>query len=114
MTTDQPRQTGAEARLDDIREAIEHERTEPGEAVDALTGKADVTDRVKQKVAHTKDRVAEKANEARGIAAEKAHAAEPTVRKTVTEITGLVRPRVPMVALIAAAIVITVVFRRRR
>jgi hypothetical protein len=120
MSTDQPtpsdpaHQTGPEARLEDIRDAIEHERSEAGETGDALTGNADVRDRLTHKVAHTKDRIAEKANEARGIAAEKAHAAEPTVRKTATEITGFVKPRVPMLALIAAAIVITVVVRRRR
>lgn len=78
-----------------------------------LIGNADVTDRVKQKVAHTKDHLAEKANETRGVAAQKAHAAEPALRKTVTDITGLVKPRVPVVALIAAAFVIIVVMRRR-
>jgi hypothetical protein len=120
MSTDQPtpsdpaHQTGPEARLEDIRDAIEHERSEAGETGDALTGNADVRDRLTHKVAHTKDRIAEKANEARGVAAEKAHAAEPTVRKTVTDITGFVKPRVPMVALIAVAIVITIVVRRRR
>lgn len=79
-----------------------------------LIGNADVTDRVKQKVAHTKDQLSEKVNETRGVAAQKVHAAEPALRKTVTDITGLVKPRVPLVAVIAAAIVITVVMRRRR
>ena len=78
-----------------------------------LIGNADVTGRVKQKVAHAKDQIAEKANETRGVAVQKAHAAEPAVRKTVTDITGLVKPRVPVVAVIAAAIVIIVVTRRR-
>ena len=120
MTTDQPppsdptRQTGPEARLEDIRDAIEHERNEPGETVDALTGNEGVTDQLTHKAAHTKDRIAEKANETRDGAVHKAHAAEPAVRKTVTDITGFVKPRVPMVALIAAAIVIAVVVRRRR
>ena len=78
-----------------------------------LIGNADVTDGVRQKVAHAKDHLAEKANETRGVAVQKVHAAEPALRKTVTDITGLVKPRVPLVAVIAAAIVITVVIRRR-
>jgi hypothetical protein len=95
---------------------IEHTRKELGETIEALSAKADVKGRVKQKTADTKDRITEKAHESRDVVVEKAHAAQSAARDAVTDDTGSVKPGVPLIAaLIAAAVVIgLVVWRRRR
>ena len=101
---------GPDAGIDDI----EHTRKELGETIGALSAKADVTGRVQHKAADTKDRITEKATETKGVVVEKAHAAQSAVRDVVTDSTGSVKPRVPIAALIAAAVVIGLVVRRRR
>jgi septal ring factor EnvC (AmiA/AmiB activator) len=107
-------QPGPDAGSDDIQTDIEQTRKELGETVEALTGKADVTDEVKQKVADSKDRITELANETKDVAVEKADVAQSAARGAFTDITGSLKPRVPIAALIAAAVVISVVVWRRR
>ena len=102
MTADQTPSSpepGPDAVIDDIQADIEHTRQELGETIEALSAKADVTGRAKQKVAGTKDRVVETA-----------HAAQASARHAVTDSTGSVKPGV----LIAAAVVVSVVVWRRR
>ena len=68
MTADQTPlspEPGPDAGIDDIQADIEHTRKELGETIEALSAKADVTGRVKQKAADTKDRITEKAHETR-------------------------------------------------
>jgi hypothetical protein len=107
-------QPGPDAGIDDIQTDIEQTRKELGATAEALTGKADVKDEVTQKVADSKDRITEKANETKDVAVENADAAQSAARGAFTDITSLLRPRVPIAALIAAAVVISVVVRRRR
>ncbi|HTH91474.1 DUF3618 domain-containing protein [Mycobacterium sp.] len=117
MTTDKtppPPQPGPNAGIDDIQTDIEQTRKELGETVEGLTGNADVKDEVTQKVADSKDRITEKANETREVAVEKADAAQSAARGAFADITGSLKPRVPIVALIAAAVVVSVVVWRRR
>ena len=117
MTTDKTPpspQPGPNAGTDDIQTDIEQTRKELGETVEALTGKADVKDEVKQKVADSKNRITEKASETKDVAVEKADAAQSAARGAFTDITGSLKPRVPIAALIAAAVVISVVVWRRR
>ena len=120
MTTDQTPlspEPGPDAGIDDIQADIEHTRKELGETIEALSAKADVKGRVKQKTADTKDRITEKASETKNVVVEKAHAAQSAARDAVTDNTGSVKPRVPIAALIAAVAVLVVslvVWRRRR
>jgi len=120
MTADQTPllpKPGPDAGIDDIQADIEHTREELGETIEALSAKADVKGRVKQKAADTKDRITEKAHESRDVVVEKAHAAQSAARDAVTDDTGSVKPGVPIAALIAAAAVLVVsvvVWRRRR
>ena len=119
MTADQTPlapEPGPDAGVDDIQADIEHTRKELGETIEALSAKADVKGRVKQKTADTRDRITEKAHESRDVVVEKAHAAQSAARDAVTDDTGSVKPGVPLIAaLIAAAVVIgLVVWRRRR
>jgi Protein of unknown function (DUF3618) len=107
-------QPGPDAGSDDIQTDIEQTRKELGETVEALTGKADVKDEVKQKVADSKNRITEKASETKDVAVEKTDAAQSAARGAFTDITGSLKPRVPIAALIAAAVVISVVVWRRR
>ena len=118
MTADQTPlspEPGPDAGIDDIQADIEHTRKELGETIEALSAKADVKGRVKQKAAD-KDRITEKAHDSRDVVVEKAHAAQSAARDAVTDDTGSVKPGVPPIAaLIAAAVVIgLVVWRRRR
>jgi ElaB/YqjD/DUF883 family membrane-anchored ribosome-binding protein len=120
MTTDPTPpspEPGPDAGIDDIQADIEHTREELGETIEALSAKADVTGRAKQKAADTKDRITEKVYETKDVVIEKAHAAQSAARDAVTDDTGSVKPGVPIVALIAAAAVLVVsvvVWRRRR
>ena len=120
MTADQTPMSpepGPDAGIDDIQADIEHTRKELGETIEALSAKADVKGRVKQKTADTKDRITEKASETKGVVVEKAHAAQSAARDVVTDSTGLVKPRVPIAALVAAAAILPIsvaVWRRRR
>jgi hypothetical protein len=116
VTNDQtsPSPQPPDAGIADIQTGIEHARKEFGETVDPLSAKADVKGQVKQKVADTKDRITEDAHKTRAGAVEKAHAAQSSAREAITEITGLIKPSVPIAALIAAAVVIGVVVWRRR
>jgi Protein of unknown function (DUF3618) len=107
-------QPGPDAGIDDIQTDIEQRRKGLGETVEALTGNADVNDEVEQKVADSKDSINEKANETKDVAVEKADAAHSAARGAFTDITSLLKPRVPIAALIAAAVVISVVVWRRR
>ena len=69
MTTDQTPlspEPGPDAGIDDIQADIEHTRKELGETIGALSAKADVKGRAKQKVADTKDRITEKASRDKG------------------------------------------------
>ena len=69
MTADQTPlspEPGPDAGIDDIQADIEHTRKELGETIGALSAKADVKGRVKQKAADTKDRITEKASESKG------------------------------------------------
>ena len=119
MTADQTPlspEPGPDAGIDDIQADIEHTRKELGETIEALSAKADVKGRVKQKTADTTDRITEKASETKGVVVEKAHAAQSAARDVVTDSTGSVKPSVPIAALIAAAaiLVVSVVLWRRR
>ncbi len=108
---------GPDAGIDDIQADIEHTRKELGETIGALSAKADVTGRAKQKAADTKDRITEKAYETKDVVIEKAHAAQSAARDVVTDSTGSVKPGVPIAALIATAAVLAIsvaVWRRRR
>jgi len=107
-------QPGPDAGIDDTQTGNEQTPNKLGETVEALSGNADVNDEVKQKVADTKDRVPEKANEITDAAFEKADAAQSAARGAFADITGSLKPRVPIVALIAAAVVVSVVVWRRR
>src|SRR4029077_14399764 len=110
-------EAGPDAGIDDIQADIEHTRKELGETIEALSAKADVTGRAKQKAADTKDRVTEKASETKDLVVEKAHAAQSAARDAVTDDTGSVKPGVPIAALIAAAAIVAIsvaVWRRRR
>ena len=74
MTTDPTPlspEPGPEAGVDDIQADIEHTRKELGETIEALSAKADVTGRVKKKVADTKDGITEKVYETKEIALER-------------------------------------------
>ena len=91
MTADQTPllpKPGPDAGIDDIQADIEHTREELGETIEALSAKADVKGRVKQKAADTKDRITEKAHESRDVVVEKAHAAQSAARDAVTDDTG--------------------------
>lgn len=120
MTADQTPlspEPGPDAGIDDIQADIEHTRKELGETIGALSAKADVTGRAKQKAADTKDRITEKAYETKDLVVEKAHAAQSAARDAVTDSTGSVKPGVPIAALIAAAAILAIsvaVWRRRR
>lgn len=116
MTTGQtpPSPRPGAADTDDIETGVEQPPETLGETVEALSPQADAKGQLKQKVAGTKDRLTEKAYKTKAAAAEKAHTAQSTARGTVTDLTGLVKPRVPIVAVIAAAVVISVIVWRRR
>ena len=117
MTTDETPpspQPGPDAGMDDVQNDIEHRRKELGETVEALSAKTDVEGQAKQKVADTKDGITQKAHETKDAVVEAAHAAQSKAREAFTGITGLVKPGVPITALIAAAVVIGVVVWRRR
>ena len=120
MTADQTPlspEPGPDAGIDDIQADIEHTRKELGETIEALSAKADVKGRAKQKAADTKDSITEKVYETKEIALKKAHAAQFAARHAVTDDTGSVKPGVPIAALIAAVAILVVslvVWRRRR
>ena len=110
-----PPEPVANAGIDDIQADIEQTRESLGETIEALSAKADVTGRAKEKVADTKDSITEKATEAKDVIVDKTHAAQSTVRGAVTDGSGSVKPLVPIAALIAAAVIAAVlVWRRRR
>ena len=117
MTTDKnppSPQPGPDAGIDDTQTGNEQTPNKLGETVEALSGNADVNDEVKQKVADTKDRVPEKANEITDAAFEKADAAQSAARGAFARLAGLPKPSVPIAALIASAVVISIVVWRRR
>jgi hypothetical protein len=108
---------GPDAGFEDIQADIEHTRKELGETIGALSAKADVTGRAKQKATDTKDHITEKASETKDLVVEKAHAAQFAARDAVTDSTGSVKPTVPIAALIAAAAILAIsvaVWRHRR
>jgi hypothetical protein len=81
---------------------------------EALPAQTDIKDPAGHRLADAKDRITENAHKTTAAAVEKAHAAQSTARKGVTNIAGLVTPRVSIMALTAAAVVIGVVVWRRR
>jgi len=108
-------QPGPDAGIDDIQTDKEDTRNGLGETVEeALPAQADITGPAKQGLAGAKDRITENAHKTTAAAVEKAHAAQSTARKGLTGIVGLVKPHVSIVALTAAAVVISVVVWRRR
>jgi hypothetical protein len=54
---------GPDADIDELRTDIDQTRKELGETVEALTAKADVKERTKEKAAEARDRALEKAHE---------------------------------------------------
>jgi hypothetical protein len=62
------------------------------QTVEALTGKADVKDEVKQRVADIKDRITELASETKDVAVEKVGVAQSAARGTFTDIIGSLKP----------------------
>ena len=118
MTTDDQTpptpQPGPDAGIDDIQTDKEGTRNGLGETVEeALPAQDDIKGPAKR-LADAKNRITENAHKTTAAAVEKAHVAQSTARKGVTGITGLVKPRVSIVALTAAAVVIGVVVWRRR
>ena len=122
MSTDPstPRpEPGPDAGVDELQADIEATRAELGETVEALSAKADVPGRAKQKVADTQATITEKATHAKDAVAEKTHAAQSAARDVVTDDTGSLKPAVkrgvPLAAVVAGLVVIGVlVWRRRR
>jgi hypothetical protein len=122
MSTDPstPRpEPGPDASVDELQADIEATRAELGETVEALSAKADIPGRAKQKVADTQATVTEKATHAKDAVAEKTHAAQSAARDAVTDDTGSLKPAVkrglPVAAVVAGLVVIGVlVWRRRR
>lgn len=119
--TPTPPEPGPDAGIDELQADIEITRHQLGETVAALSAKADVSGRAKQKVADTvadtKDAVAEKASEATHVVAEKAHIVQTTSHDAVIDDDGSVRQNAKIAALAAvgiAAVVGVVVWRRRR
>jgi hypothetical protein len=108
-------QPGPEAGIDNIQTDKDDTRNGLGETVgEALPAEADIGGPAKQGLAGAKDRITENAHKTTDAAVEKAHAAQSTARKGVSGIAGLVKPRVPIVVLTAAAVVIGVLVWRRR
>jgi hypothetical protein len=123
---------GPEAGVDELEADIGATRAELGETVEALSAKADIPGRAKQKVAdtqatiaekatHAKDAVAEKAVQAKDSVVDKTHAAQSAARDAVTDDTGSFKPAVkqgvPIAAVVAAAGLVVIgvlVWRRRR
>jgi uncharacterized protein DUF3618 len=111
-----PPEPGSDARIDEIQADIGHTRTELGETVEALSANADVTGRVREKVAATKELIGEKAAHALDVTAEMAHVAPSTARHSLPAGPGSVNAAVPIVAVIATAAVAALgvlVWRRR-
>ena len=108
---------GPDASIDDIQADIDKTRHELGQTVEALTGKADVKGRAKQKVSESKDRLSEKAIQTRDIVTQKAVAAQSATRDALTDDSGAVKSSMPQAAatITAAAVVIVgvLVWRRR-
>jgi Protein of unknown function (DUF3618) len=106
-----------DAGVDEIQSDIEQTRKELGETVNALTAKADVTGRVKDKVNETQAGITDKAAHARDVVVDKAHGAQSTVRQAVTDDSGSVKRSVPVAALaLGAGIAVlgVLLWRRRR
>jgi hypothetical protein len=117
VTTDQTPtspQPGPDAGIDDNQTGIEKIRTELGETVEALPGTADVGNEIKQTVTDVKDPLTETANEINDAVVETADAAQSAARGAFTNMTRSLKPGVPIAALIAAAVAISVVAWRRR
>ncbi|MGY4650256.1 DUF3618 domain-containing protein [Mycobacterium sp. URHB0021] len=124
MTTDQnptSPQPGPDAGIDDNQTDIEKIRTELGETVGALPGTADVGNEIKQTVTDVKDPLTETANETADAVVETADAvvetadaAQSAARGAFTNMTRSVKPGIPIAALIAAGVAISVVAWRRR
>jgi ElaB/YqjD/DUF883 family membrane-anchored ribosome-binding protein len=107
---------GPDAGVDDIQADIEATRKELGDTIEALSAKADISGRAKQKVVQTQSHIAETATHAVGSTIEKAHAAQSAAREIVTKNTGSVKRSVPIagVAVAAGIALIGVVVWRRR
>lgn len=122
---------GPEAGVDELQADIEATRAELGETLGALSAKADISGRAKQKVADTQATITEKATHAKGtvvdraaqakdVVVDKTHAAQSMARDAVTDDTGSVKPAVkrgaPLAAVAAAALLVigVLVWRRRR
>lgn len=106
-----------DAGVEEIQADIEQTRQELGETVNALTAKADVGGRVKDKVSETQAGITDKAVHAKEAVVDKAHGAQETVRQAVTDDTGSVKRGVPVAALAvgaALAVLGVVLWRRRR
>jgi hypothetical protein len=106
-------QPGSDAGVNDIHADI-GQSTNLGEVVDALPGTADVQAEVEQKVTDTTDRITDTANETKDAAVETVDAAGSAARGVLTNVTGSLKPGVPIAALIAAAVAISVVVWHRR
>ncbi|PRC46904.1 hypothetical protein C6A85_87690, partial [Mycobacterium sp. ITM-2017-0098] len=92
-----------DAGVEEIQADIEQTRKELGETVNALSAKADVTGRVKEKVSETQAGITDKAMHAKDIVTDKAQSAQSTVRDVVTDDTGSVKRSVPVGAVIVTA-----------
>jgi hypothetical protein len=107
-------QPGSDAGVNDIHADI-GQSTNLGEVVDALPGTADVQAEVEQqKATDTTDRITDTANETKDAAVETVDAAGSAARGVLTNVTGSLKPGVPIAALIAAAVAISAVVWRRR
>ena len=80
----------SDAGVEEIQADIAQTRKELGETVDALSAKADVTGRAKQKVSETQAGIADKATHVKDVVAEKAHAVQSTARGAVTDESGTI------------------------
>lgn len=112
---------GPDAGVDELQADIEATRAELGETVQALSAKADIPGRAKQKVADTQATIAEKATHAKGTLVEKTHAAQSAARDAVTDNAGSFKPvvkrGVPVAAVAVAAGLVVIgvlVWCRRR
>jgi hypothetical protein len=106
-------QPGSDAGTNDIHADTGQSRN-LGEIVDALPGTADVQAEVEQTVADTTDRITDTANETKDAAVETVGAAGSAAQGLLTKVKGSLGPGVPIAALVASAVAISVVVWRRR
>jgi hypothetical protein len=104
---------GSDAGINDLH-ADTGQTKKLGDIVDALPGTADVQAEVEQKVTDTTDRITDTANETKDAAVETVGAVGSATRGLLNNVKGSLKPGVPIAALIASAVAISVVVWRRR